>query len=219
MISKTENILEVESVRRRLEDGRNLLPPCSLSVRLGECVAISGASGVGKSLLLRAIADLDPNDGDIRIDGVHRQDIPAPVWRSRVVYHAAESGWWSDRVSDHFLGDADVSSLMHILGLSDDTFTGPVSRLSTGEKQRFALIRSLQAKPQVLLLDEPTSALDLKTAESVESILKNELEHGLTIVLVSHDPALAERLAHRYYVMERTGLTAVDEIISPVVMP
>jgi len=219
MISETENILDVKSIHRRLADGRNLLPPCSLSVKAGECIAISGSSGVGKSLLLRAIADLDPNDGNVRLQGTQRQDISAPDWRTRVVYHAAEPAWWSGRVSDHFSSDTDVSFLMQVLGLPDDTFTGSVSRLSTGEKQRYALIRSLQVKPQVLLLDEPTSALDLKTAQTVENILKSELEQGLAIVLVSHDPALAERLAHQHYVMERTGLAPVDTIISPVVMP
>src|SRR3954470_17697820 len=74
----------------------------SFDLAAGECVALQGPSGVGKTLLLRAIADLDPNDGTVRLDGTLREEVAAPVWRQRVTYVAAEPGWWSDTVQEHF---------------------------------------------------------------------------------------------------------------------
>jgi len=59
-------------------------------------------SGAGKSLLLRAIADLDPNEGTVKLDGMLREAVPAPHWRSQVTYVAAEPGWWGDTVQEHF---------------------------------------------------------------------------------------------------------------------
>src|SRR5215467_12741386 len=74
----------------------------SFELHAGECVALQGASGVGKSLLLRAIADLDPNEGFVELHGMPRETTPAPVWRKHVTYVAAESGWWADTVQEHF---------------------------------------------------------------------------------------------------------------------
>src|SRR5208282_3582871 len=78
------------------------LAPMSFSLQTGECVAVRGASGAGKTLLLRAIADLDPNSGGVRLDGVDRSVMRAPLWRRRVGYLPAEPGWWTDRIGEHF---------------------------------------------------------------------------------------------------------------------
>ena len=73
--------------------------PFSLDLDDGECIAISGPSGAGKTLLLRAIADLDPNQGSVFLGQKNRDAFPAPEWRRRVGYLASESGWWADGVS------------------------------------------------------------------------------------------------------------------------
>src|SRR5476651_276701 len=131
--------------------------PFDLTAGSGDCIAISGASGSGKTVFLRMVADLDPNTGEIHLDGVSRAAMPAPDWRRRVVYNAAEPGWWHDDVASHFAPDAlafarDVAPR---LGLAAGMLDGALTRLSTGEKQRLALIRALALKPPVLLLDEP----------------------------------------------------------------
>src|SRR5689334_13447214 len=78
-----------------------LAGPFDLELAAGECLAITGASGSGKSLCLRMIADLDGNEGDVLLDGASRRSFSAPAWRRQVVYNAAEPGWWHERVGDH----------------------------------------------------------------------------------------------------------------------
>ena len=76
----------------------HLAGPFELELDAGECLAITGPSGSGKSLFLRMVADLDPNQGEVFLDGVERRTLPAPAWRRKVVYSAAEPGWWHERV-------------------------------------------------------------------------------------------------------------------------
>lgn len=179
-----------------------VLKPATLTVEAGECVAIRGPSGAGKSVLLRAIADLDPNTGEASLGGRRREAMPAPAWRRLVAYAAAESGWWLDQVSGHFADPRGVLPLLAALGLPAETLDWPVSRLSTGERQRLALARTLVQRPAVLLLDEPTAALDEASVERVEALLKAELARGVAVLLVTHAAAQADRLAHRSLHME-----------------
>jgi putative ABC transport system ATP-binding protein len=72
--------------------------PYDMSLAAGEYVMISGASGVGKSLLLRMIADLDENTEKVLLRGVSREAMPAPQWRRQVIYNPAESGGWAEDV-------------------------------------------------------------------------------------------------------------------------
>jgi ABC-type iron transport system FetAB ATPase subunit len=190
-----------------------LAGPFDVSVDPGECIAISGPSGSGKSLLLRMIADLDPNAGEIWLDGQPRSAISAPAWRSQVLYNAAETSWWHEDVAPHFHGAAMASArkLAPRLGLPPELLDGPVLRLSTGERQRLALARALTHDPRVLLADEPTGALDSDTTTLVETILRERLAAGMAIILVSHSPAQAARLGHRQLLMRDRHLHAVEE--------
>ncbi|MCW2236444.1 ABC transporter ATP-binding protein [Azospirillum canadense] len=174
-----------------------VLQPASFRVDTGECVAVQGPSGAGKSVLLRAVADLDPAAGEVRLDGALREDMTAPEWRRRVTYLAAESGWWSDRVVDHFADPQRAAPLIDALGLPAEALGWPVSRLSTGERQRLALIRALVQEPRVLLLDEPTGALDLDATHRVEGLLRDALDRGMGVLIVTHSPDQADRLAKR----------------------
>src|ERR1700748_1317894 len=76
------------------------LQPASFTVAPGECVAVRGPSGAGKTLLLRTVADLDPNEGKVELDGADRDSIPGPRWRRKVVYMPAEPGWWADTIGE-----------------------------------------------------------------------------------------------------------------------
>jgi ABC-type multidrug transport system ATPase subunit len=163
----------------------------------GECLAVQGPSGSGKTVLLRAIADLDPAEGSIALDDRDRRIMTGPAWRSRVRFAAAEPGWWEETPRPHFRDARAIGGLLEALGLAEKTLDRPISRLSTGERQRLALIRALEDSPDVLLLDEPTGALDAKATARAEKLLKAQLKAGRTILLVSHDPQQVKRMADR----------------------
>ena len=190
---------------------RSGLAPTSFDLAAGECVAVRGPSGAGKTLLLRAIADLDPSEGAVALDGRPREAMPAPAWRRRVAYVPAESGWWAETAGEHVRGDWSAAlPLLGALRLPADCRSWPVRRLSTGERQRLALVRALVLDPRVLLLDEPTSGLDPEAAAAVERIVAERLRAGAAGALwVTHDAAQAGRVAGtRRLVVEPGGRVA-----------
>ncbi len=187
------------------------LASASFALARGVCLVLTGASGSGKTLLLRALADLDPNDGIVTLGGTSRAAIAAPEWRRRVVYVGAEAGWWAACVGDHFIDRAAATPLLAALLLPEAAFDWPVSRLSTGERQRLALARSIALAPEVLLLDEPTSGLDPEAVHAAEALLRRELARGVAIVMVTHDRAQAERLADVRLFMDHGVLAAAEE--------
>lgn len=191
--------------RLRIVNLRNQLAgPFDLELAAGECLAITGPSGSGKSLFLRMVADLDPAQGEVFLDGSERRTLPAPAWRRKVVYNAAEPGWWHERVAEHFQGEAmDFARAMAPrLALAPTLLDGQVVQLSTGERQRTALIRTLALHSPVLLLDEATGALDEDSTALVEDVLRERLAAGVTIAMVTHNAAQAARLGHRQLRMD-----------------
>ncbi|MFO1432150.1 MAG: ABC transporter ATP-binding protein [Candidatus Competibacteraceae bacterium] len=173
------------------------LYPVSFELNDGECIAVQGPSGSGKSLLLRAIADLDPNQGEVWLNGLAREGMTGPAWRRQVIYVPAESGWWSDRVGEHFADWDRAIPLLQALFLPADARDWPVQRLSTGERQRMALVRALVLEPRVLLLDEPTSGLDSDTTAAAEQLIGERLRNGAGVLWVTHSATQARRIASR----------------------
>jgi putative ABC transport system ATP-binding protein len=201
--------LRQRPTRLRIVNLRSQLAgPFDLELGAGECLAIVGPSGSGKSLFLRMVADLDPNQGEVFLDGVERRTLPAPAWRHKVVYSAAEPGWWYERVGDHFHGEAIgfAQEMAPRLALAPALLDGQVVQLSTGERQRMALIRALALLSPVLLLDEATGALDEDSTVLVENVLRDRLADGVTIAMVTHSAAQAARLGHRHLRMENRRL-------------
>jgi UDP-glucose/iron transport system ATP-binding protein len=187
-----------------------LIGPISFDVSAGECLALIGPSGAGKSLMLRAIVDLDPSTGNVTV-GVHaRDDMLASAWRKLVALVPAESGWWADRVGDHFPANSDATELIGKLGLAG-SFEWDVGRLSTGERQRLALARALCCRPEVLLLDEPTASLDEHATGLVEDLIRECCEAGMALLLVTHDRRQAERMAKRVLQMSNGRMDQPSE--------
>jgi ABC-type multidrug transport system ATPase subunit len=182
--------------------------PVSLDLGAGECIGVVGESGSGKSVFLRMICDLDPCSGKVWLDGVERQTFSASSWRSMVVYQAAEPAWWEPTAAAHLTTtQLDFAhGLLPILKLKPDILQTDLALLSTGERQRLALIRSLACKPKVLLLDEPAASLDLSTTLAMESLLRTSLANGMSIIIVTHSNEQAERLALRRFRMVKGGL-------------
>ncbi len=184
------------------------LGPIEWQINRGECVSLAGASGSGKSLLLRAVADLDPHGGEVRLNGESALSMPGHRWRRRVGLLPAEPFWWAERVGDHF--EEKKCALLADLGLSGNAMGWTVSRCSTGERQRLALARLLQNRPEVLLLDEPTAALDPQSVERVERMLATyRQKHGAVVIWVSHDPAQRQRVAQRHFAIVGGGIEEV----------
>jgi len=175
---------------------RPAIGPVSLSVAAGECICISGPSGAGKSQLLRAIADLDPHAGEVRLSGQAAAGIAPPEWRRQVGLLPPESSWWLPRVSDHLHAGVPLAAV----GLTDAILEQPVARLSSGEKQRLALLRLLANQPRVLLLDEPTANLDPENTRRVEAMIAAyRATRGAAVIWVSHDREQAARVCDRHY--------------------
>lgn len=169
----------------------------SFTVAAGECMAVRGASGAGKTVLLRALADLDPASGRVALDGVPREAVTGPQWRRWVRYLPAEPAWWAERVRDHFDDWAAAEPLARRLLLPEGIGDQPIAVLSTGERQRLALIRALAGQPRVLLLDEPTAALDTAARDAAQTLLEGVRADGAALLWVTHDPAQEARMATR----------------------
>lgn len=184
--------------------------PFTFDVHAGECIAIQGPSGAGKSVLLRMLADLDPHAGDALLDGRPASALSAPDWRAAVVYQAAEPAWWEATAGAHFAASdpAFVAATLGALGLSPALLDTDIERLSTGERQRLALVRSLARRPRVLLLDEPTAALDPDAVARVEALLRAQLANGMAVLIVTHAGEQARRLAQRIFRLEQGKLAA-----------
>ncbi len=177
------------------------LRPTSFSVERAEIITLNGPSGAGKSLLLRSICDLIEHQGDVMLNNISVRTIAAHQWRKDVGMLAAESYWWHERMGDHFdsISNAELSQL----GLSPKLLKQHTSECSTGERQRLALLRLLQNRPQVLLLDEPTSGLDQGSARQVEALILDYIkDNQAAAIWVSHDPEQCRRVATRHFQIE-----------------
>jgi ABC-type iron transport system FetAB ATPase subunit len=185
-----------------------LLEPANLHIPAGLCTTLSGPSGSGKSRLLRALADLDPHQGEAWIDDLEMASFSGPAWRRQVGLMPAESAWWHDKVGDHF--PKTDARLFSLLDLSENAMQWEVSRLSSGERQRLALIRLLCNKPRVLLLDEPTANLDQKNIDRVEELIAHwRQQHQTAVLWVSHDPEQQQRVGEQRWCIAEARLQVV----------
>ena len=185
--------------------------PIDLSFDAGEIVGLSGASGSGKSLLLRAIADLVESTGQVAWGGLDRESLAGPAWRRLVGLLPANPVWWYDQVGGHF--HEDISQHLDPLKLAGDVMAWEVNRLSSGERQRLGILRMLSRSPECLLLDEPTANLDPDGRDRVVSLLRDYVTDRSVprgALIVSHDPELLEELCVARYEMVEHRLNPVS---------
>jgi putative ABC transport system ATP-binding protein len=222
----TAPLIELRDVTRRYDDGPPALRELSLTVQPGESVAILGPSGSGKSTLLNLIAGLDrPSTGTVTVDGVAVDKLgeaaSARYRRARIGLVFQFFNLLDDlTVADNVMLPAQLAGmarataqrrateLLTVLGVDRHAAAYP-GRLSGGERQRVAVARALMNRPALLLADEPTGALDTAAGEEVQRLLTELHADGQTIVLVTHDLALAENCATRT-VQLRDGRVAAD---------
>lgn len=157
-------------------------------------------------MLLRAIVDLDEHQGEVMIGEQSCQSMSGPAWRKRAGFLTAHSSWWLETVADH-MSVTDTAAL-EALGFDSDIIDKPITRLSTGEQQRLALLRLLTNTPEVLLLDEPTASLDPENVARVELLIKRYRErHNTAVLWVTHDRGQVKRVATGQLMMEQGRLT------------
>jgi putative ABC transport system ATP-binding protein len=210
-----DSIISLRGVTKRYESlAEPALSAIDLDVERGRITAIMGPSGCGKSTLLNLVGRLDrPTSGEVTVDGVRVDRLgeadAARFRRSRVgfvfqFFHlldelsvrdnvavaavlAGRSRAAADRAADDLLGQLDLAAHGRAFPAT----------LSGGERQRLAIARAVVNGPAVLLADEPTGALDRHNGEVALALLEDLNRRGQTILLVTHDEALARRTAHR----------------------
>lgn len=186
------------------------LKEIDLAISPGECVGITGPSGSGKSLLLRALADMDAFEGHLSLDGEAAHSMPAPRWRRQVALLPATSAWWHDTVGPHF--EPFEPPPYASLGFPPEVVSWEIRRLSSGERQRLALLRVLSLRPRVLLLDEPTANLDKANTHRAEALIHDYgRRHAAALLWVSHDVAQLKRLCASVHEMKTGRLTPIND--------
>lgn len=188
--------------------------PCHSDINLhiagSEAISLSGTSGSGKSLLLRAIADLDPHGGQILLSGESQDNTPAPDWRRQIGLLPSDYLFWGDITADSMIANDLPGVMLQRASLPGNIIDKPVNQLSSGERQRLALLRLLQIKPTCLLLDEPCSHLDPETTLKIEQlILEYQTMHDCPVIWVSHDKAQKARVANRHFSLDNGRLEEI----------
>src|SRR5881394_3077580 len=212
-------VFEAAGLKKDYDDGQvHALRGVDFQIREGEFVAIVGQSGSGKTTLLQMLGALDlPSEGSLLYRGASLPDSPdLAAYRAREIgfifqsFHLLPTFTALENVQiPMFETDRSASErkerafeLLKLVGLEHRLDHFP-SKLSGGERQRVAIARSLANGPSLLLADEPTGNLDSENAHSVlELLIRLQQEQGRTMVLVTHDPTIAERAGRTLRMMD-----------------
>jgi len=218
----TEVALQAVKLVRRLEGdiAHTLVNGIDLSVKKGEFLAITGPSGSGKSSLLYLLGLLDaPSEGDVMICGQptsklsesERTDVRLTKCGFVFQFHFLLPEFTSlDNVllpmrAAGKMSEAEMRerglALLTSLGLGEHANKRP-NQLSGGQRQRVAIARALANRPEIIVADEPTGALDTVSTQQVFKILRDIADQGQTVVVVTHDPALAARADRRIHIVD-----------------
>ena len=217
-------LLRVVGLRKRYGE-RDVLAGVDFSVEAGECVALTGESGVGKSTLLNCIAGLDSaSAGEVWLGGEPMLSLPEPqqarLRRERLgfvfqAFHVLPHLSVADNVALPLMllgrsEPARVMAMLDAVGLADRAGSWP-AELSGGQLQRVAIARALVHRPPLLLADEPTGNLDPETATRILDVLWQQVrQEGAALLLVTHSCTAAAR-ADRRWVLGAEGIRAADD--------
>lgn len=194
----------------------------SAHIKKGECIAVIGPSGTGKSVFFRTIAMLEkPDSGSIFINGIditqktvninHVREKMGMVYQG---FHLFSHLNILDNITlaprlvkkqDQGYAEKKAIELLTLVGLTDKAQSYP-HQLSGGQQQRIAIARSLAMEPEIILFDEPTSALDPTMTCEVLSIIRKLTKMGLTMLIVTHEMNFAKEVADRVFYMDDGGI-------------
>lgn len=209
------NIIELKHVNYQVRD-KLILRNLSFGIKSGDFLTIIGPSGAGKSTILKLIANLiSPTSGTILYQGNEIQKLNPIQYRRQVMYCFQQPVLFGKTVKDNLSfpyqirkKKEDISrfnTLLKAVDLPSDFLNKEIASLSGGEKQKFALIRSIVFLPKVLLLDEVTTGLDEKSKEIVHHLIESIHRQGTTIVQVTHDQSEIQT-AKNILKLEKKGL-------------
>jgi putative ABC transport system ATP-binding protein len=204
-----------------IKEEKTILDGISFQVDKGDFISIVGASGSGKSTMLKLISHLiSPTSGEILYRERDMMSYDPVLLRREIRYCVQSGGLFGRTVEDNLafpyevrgLGmDRDaVLSMLAKFGLASEVLKEENKNLSGGEKQRVALVRTLLLKPEVVLLDEVTSALDIENARIVEEIIRELNESGTTILWITHSPEQSRRLANKLMTVENGQIKSLE---------
>lgn len=217
-------MIEIENITKSYQMGTqtvHALRGVNAKIEDGEFVAIMGPSGSGKSTLMNIIGCLDlPSEGTYRLDGIdvsNMSDDQQARIRNRHIGFVFQRFNLLPRASAMkqvlvplmYMGinqgerKKRAQAALDSVGLGDRTDHKP-EELSGGQQQRVAIARALATQPSIILADEPTGALDTKTGEEIMALFKELNGQGITIVMVTHDPEIAEQAQRTIHI--RDGL-------------
>ena len=220
----TDNIIEIKNLQKSFGE-HDVLKGIDLDVRRGEVVSIIGASGSGKSTMLRCLNLLEtPSSGDILYMGESILDKKFDIakYRAKVGMVFQQFNLFNNMsvLENCVLGQMKVlkrgreeaektaSEYLNRVGMGAFIKARP-AQLSGGQKQRVAIARALAMNPDVLLFDEPTSALDPEMVGEVLSVMKTLAKTGLTMLVVTHEMQFAKDVSTRVIFMDK-GVVAED---------
>ena len=221
----TDNIIEIKNLQKSFGE-HDVLKGIDLDVRRGEVVSIIGASGSGKSTMLRCLNLLEtPSSGDILYMGESILDKKFDIakYRAKVGMVFQQFNLFNNMsvLENCVLGQMKVlkrgreeaektaSEYLNRVGMGAFIKARP-AQLSGGQKQRVAIARALAMNPDVLLFDEPTSALDPEMVGEVLSVMKTLAKTGLTMLVVTHEMQFAKDVSTRVIFMDK-GVVAEDD--------
>ena len=195
----------------------------SLNVKEKDYISIVGPSGSGKSTILKLFSHLiSQTSGTIEFKGKDYTDYSPYELRRRITYCFQNPILFGDTVIDNFkfpynirkkpLDKDRIKYFLQLFDFSESILDKDIHKLSGGEKQRIALIRSLLFKPEVLLLDEVTSALDAENTKIVESVINKLNSEGMTILWVTHNIEQSKKYANKLLSIEGGKLKNLEVI-------
>ena len=225
MATTSNALIRVENLVKTFPNGVHALDNCSLEIQKGEVVVIVGPSGSGKSTMLRSLNLLEePTSGAIYFEDVniadkkvninlHRQRMGMVfqhfnLFPNMTVLKNLTLAPMNTKGVKQAEAEATARRLLDMVGLADRADAYP-QQLTGGQKQRIAIARALCMEPDVMLFDEPTSALDPEMVGEVLQVMKDLANHGMTMVVVTHEMGFAREVASRMIFME-AGKILVD---------
>lgn len=225
--------LEIKNLHFGYTAAREIVKGVSFQAQAGECIAVLGINGVGKSTMLKCINRIiRPTSGEILVDGIPISDMSGNVLAQHIGYVPQGCEFSDSSVFDAVLlgrkpfikwdvTQKDLEIVQNVLEIMElESYADRnVNALSGGEKQKISIARALAQQTPILLFDEPTSNLDIKNQIAVLDIAKRIVQqHNLTAVVVIHDLNMALRFADKFLIMKDGEVYSFGDytVVNPV---